>query len=56
MKSRLAAKYVLFIAGDFQQISVGKFSVQNRLSSRLLSKNIKIRIYETIILLYGCAT
>jgi hypothetical protein len=33
-------------------------SVQN-LSSRLLSKNIKIRIYEIIILptvLYGCAT
>jgi hypothetical protein len=32
-------------------------SVQNLLSSRLLSKNIKIRIYETIILtvvLYGC--
>jgi hypothetical protein len=34
-------------------------SVQNLLSSRLLSKNIKIRIYETIILpvvLYGCET
>jgi hypothetical protein len=34
-------------------------SVQNLLSSRLLSKNIKIRIYKTIILpvvLYGCAT
>jgi hypothetical protein len=33
--------------------------VQNLLSSRLLSKNIKIRIYETIILpvvLYGCET
>jgi hypothetical protein len=32
-------------------------SVQNVLSSRLLSKNIKIRIYKTIILpvvLYGC--
>jgi hypothetical protein len=32
-------------------------SVQNHLSSRLLSKNIKIRIYKTIILsmvLYGC--
>jgi hypothetical protein len=32
-------------------------SVQNLLSSRLLSKNIKIRIYRTIILpvvLYGC--
>jgi hypothetical protein len=34
-------------------------SVQNLLSSRLLSKNIKIRIYKTIILpvvLYGCDT
>jgi hypothetical protein len=34
-------------------------SVQNLLFSRLLSKNIKIRIYKTIILpvvLYGCGT
>jgi hypothetical protein len=34
-------------------------SVQNLLSSRLLSKNIKIRIYKTIIshvVLYGCET
>jgi hypothetical protein len=34
-------------------------SVQNLLSSRLLSKNLKIRIYKTIILLvvlYGCKT
>jgi hypothetical protein len=34
-------------------------SVQNLLSSRLLSRNIKIRIYKTIILpvvLYGCET
>jgi hypothetical protein len=32
--------------------------VQNLLSSRLLSKNLKIRIYRTIILpvLYGCET
>jgi hypothetical protein len=33
--------------------------VQNLLSSRLLSKNIKVRIYKTIILpvvLYGCET
>jgi hypothetical protein len=31
--------------------------VQNLLSSRLLSKNVKIRIYKTVILpvvLYGC--
>ena len=34
-------------------------SVQNRLSSRFLSKNLKIKIYRTIILpvvLYGCET
>jgi hypothetical protein len=34
-------------------------SVQNLLSSRLLSKNIKVRIYKTIIwpvVLYGCET
>jgi hypothetical protein len=34
-------------------------SVQNLLSSRLLTKNIKNRIYKTIILpvgLYGCET
>jgi hypothetical protein len=34
-------------------------SVQNLLSSRLLSKNVKIRIYKTIILpvvLYWCET
>jgi hypothetical protein len=33
--------------------------VQNLLSSRLLSKNLKIKIYRTIILpvvLYGCGT
>jgi hypothetical protein len=34
-------------------------SVQNLLSFRLLSKNVKVRIYKTIILpvvLYGCET
>jgi hypothetical protein len=34
-------------------------SVQNLLSSRLLSKNVKVRIYRTIILpvvIYGCET
>ena len=33
--------------------------VQNRSSSRLLSKNLKIKIYRTVILpvvLYGCET
>ena len=35
------------------------YSVQNLLPSRLLSKNIKIKVYRTIILpfvLYGCET
>jgi hypothetical protein len=35
------------------------YSVQNLLSSRLLSRNLKIKIYRTIILpvvLYGCET
>ena len=35
------------------------YSVQNLLSSRLLSKNLKIKIYRNIILpvvLYGCET
>ena len=35
------------------------YSVQNLLSSRLLSKNLKIKIYRTIVLpvvLYGCET
>ena len=35
------------------------YSVQNLLSSRLLSKNLKIKIYRTTILpvvLYGCET
>jgi hypothetical protein len=35
------------------------YSVQSLLSSRLLSKNLKIRIYRTItlpVVLYGCET
>jgi hypothetical protein len=35
------------------------YSVQNLLSSRLISKNVKIKIYKTLILpvgLYGCET
>jgi hypothetical protein len=45
-----------------KRLNSGSFcyhSVQNLLSSRLLSKNVKIRIYKTIILpvvLYGCET
>ena len=45
---------------DLFRFSVGNHhSVQNLLSSRLLSKNLKIKIYRTIILpvsLYGCET
>jgi hypothetical protein len=39
--------------------NAGYHSVQNLLSSRLLSKNTKIRVYRTVILpvvLYGCET
>jgi len=39
--------------------NVSYHSVQNLLSSRLLSKNLQIKIYRTIILpvvLYGCET
>jgi hypothetical protein len=35
------------------------YSVQNLLSSRLISKNLNIKIYKTVILpvvLYGCET
>jgi hypothetical protein len=35
------------------------YSVQNRLSSRLISKKLKIKIYKTVIfpvVLYGCET
>jgi hypothetical protein len=35
------------------------YSVQNLLSSRLISRNLKIKIYKTLILpvvLYGCET
>jgi hypothetical protein len=39
--------------------NVSYYSVQNILSSRLISKNIKIKTYKTVILpvvLYGCET
>jgi hypothetical protein len=45
--------------GNYEEIELGNacyHSVQNLLSSRLLVKNVKIRIYNTIILaaiLYG---
>ena len=42
-----------------RRLSLGNYSVQNLLSSSLLSKKLKIKIYRTIILpvvLYGCET
>jgi hypothetical protein len=45
--------------GIKRRLNVSYHSVQNLVSSRLLSKNIQIRIYKTIILpvvLYGCET
>jgi hypothetical protein len=52
-----------FIQGEIKRRmnsgNVCYHSVQNLLSSRLLSKNVKIRIYKTIIspvVLYGCET
>jgi hypothetical protein len=47
------------IKGRFRSGNAYYHSVQNLVSSRLLSKNTKIKIYRTIILpvvLYGCAT
>jgi len=44
---------------EFLNVKAGGASVQNLLSSRLLSKNLKIKIYRTKILpvvLYGCET
>ena len=43
----------------FLYIPIPPYSVQNLLSSSLLSKNLKIKIYRTIILavvFYGCET
>ena len=47
------------IKGRLKSGNACYYSVQNLLSSRLLSKNLKIKIYRTIILpvvLYGCET
>jgi len=47
------------IKGRLKSGNAFYYSVQNLLSSRLLSKNLKIKIYRTIILpvvLYGCET
>ena len=50
---------VIIEAYRFDQEMLGIILGQNLLSSSLLSKNIKIKIYRTIILpvvLYGCET
>jgi hypothetical protein len=47
------------ITSSFKSGNACYYSVQNLLSSSLLSKNTKIKIYRTIILhvvLYGCDT
>ena len=49
---------VVYIQRNFEVV-MAAHSVQNLLSSRLLSKNLKIKIYRTIILpivLHGCET
>jgi len=54
--------YTNYVANNTTALKLGNacyHSVQNLLSSRLLSKNLKIKIYRTIILpvvLYGCET
>jgi len=50
---------VRFDNSTFESVDASYHSVQNLLSSRLLSKNLKIKIYRTIILpivLCGCET
>jgi hypothetical protein len=47
------------IKDGFNSGNVCYYSVQNLLSSRLISRNLKIKIYKTVILpvvLYGCET
>ena len=47
------------IKSRLKSVNASYHSVQNRLSSSVLSKNLKIKIYRTIILpfvLYGCET
>jgi hypothetical protein len=47
------------IKNRFNSANACYYSIQNILSSRLISKNLKIKIYKTVILpvvLYGCET
>jgi hypothetical protein len=49
--------YVVLKLLYFQVLSICCYLIQNLLFSRLLSKNLKVRIYKTLILsvvLYGC--
>ena len=54
--------FIYFSSQNKSRLKLGNacyYSVQNLLSSRLLSKNLKIKIYRIIILpvvLYGCET
>jgi hypothetical protein len=56
----LVMSEILLLYFHFLDVQIACYhSVQNLLPSHLLSKNIKIRIYKTIILpvvLYGCET
>ena len=54
-----ASCLVVSVSGRLKLGNACYHSMQNLLSSRLLSKNLKIKIYRTIILpvvLYGCET
>jgi hypothetical protein len=54
----MTIKFVLIINGIFTR-NACYYSVHNLLSSRLISKNLKIKIYKTVILpvmLYECET
>ena len=58
---RIIIRNKIFCVVDIKYVlgNVCYYSVQNLLSSSLLSKNLKIKIYTTIILpavLYGCET
>jgi hypothetical protein len=50
---------VCSLSKQFTKLTACYFSVRNLLPSHLISKNLKIKIYKTVILpvvLYGCET
>jgi hypothetical protein len=59
VSKELVASRVVLGSAELVSLDACYHSVQNLLYSRLLSENLKIRIYKTIILLvvlYGCET